>query len=413
MDQVLFGGSGSGGNNQMDTTNTEYNVLQSGLTLWGTDEVQHQILITTPGVIANLDVTINANPGGGSKSYKFTLFVDGVASALTVTIAGGDTAGADTTNKVTVSAGQSVSIESVPTDTPTGRSANWAVIFTSDNARESLLMGGTGANALSTSATEYDGISGLENPNATLSNREQLNALAGIIKNFYVKVSASPGTDPDGYKFTIYKNGSATTLTVTITDPATTGNDTSNSFTIVATDQLVLEIEPLNTPSATPTAVWGVTVLADTDGESAIIGGSVNNLHETQARKTCIVSKSQSTWSQLSPTRNAGAHPCTIRHLYVKISGRAGVGSSGYRFSVDTSTESGGPLNLDIVGDDTTGNNTSVVKEVFGTDLIVFGFSPLSTPDLRSALWGMVQFTGPQGSSGGSAAQGLILGGFI
>ena len=412
MDQVLFGGSGSGGNNQMDQTNTEYNVLQSGQTLWGTDEGQHQILITTPGVISNLDVTLNASPGTGT-SYKLTLMVDGVASALTVTISDSETAAADTTNKITVSAGQSVSIESVPTGTPTGRSANWAVIFTGDNARESLLMGGTGADALSTSATEYDGISGLEDPSATLADREQLNALSGTIKNLYVKLSEDPGTDPDGYKFTVFKNGSATALTVTITANSTTGNDTSNSFTIAATDQLVLEIEPLNTPSATPTAVWGVTVLADTDGESAIIGGSPANMNDSIAQKTCIVSRSEALWAQTSPTRNAGAHPCTIRHLYVKLSGRAGVGSSGYKFSVDTTTEAGGPLNLEIVGDDTTGNNVSDVKEVVGTDLIVFGFSPLITPDLRSALWGMVQFTGPQGSRSGLALPMLIAGGYI
>lgn len=61
-------------------------------------------------------------------------------------------------------------------------------------------------------------------------------AAAGTISTLYVILASPPGTSGDGLQLTVYHNGSSTSLTCTVTYPATTCSDTTHSFTVAAGD---------------------------------------------------------------------------------------------------------------------------------------------------------------------------------
>lgn len=62
-------------------------------------------------------------------------------------------------------------------------------------------------------------------------------ARSGIVRNLYVKMATAPaGAVVD--TITIRKGGADQALTCTVTAAATTGNDTTNSFAVVAGDEL-------------------------------------------------------------------------------------------------------------------------------------------------------------------------------
>jgi len=87
------------------------------------------------GTLLNLSVTLSGTPnnGGGTQTYAFTVMVNGVASALTCTVSENNTTCSFNTN-VTLVAGNTVNVQSVPSGTPTARSATWSTSYAQGGA---------------------------------------------------------------------------------------------------------------------------------------------------------------------------------------------------------------------------------------------------------------------------------------
>jgi hypothetical protein len=85
---------------------------------------------------------------------------------------------------------------------------------------------------------------------------------AATVSNFYVQLSAAPGTG-NSVAVTVRKNGAATAVTCTISGSATSGNDTMHSFTCAAGDLLDVQLVPSGTIVATPNVItscqWGAS----------------------------------------------------------------------------------------------------------------------------------------------------------
>jgi hypothetical protein len=98
-----------GDDNAGTTTTTRY--LSPGFAEQGTAGTTDIYRIRTPraGVFKNLYVMHNA-VSSSTNTHTYTLLVNGVASALTVTVAGNVSTGQDTTNTVSVVAGDQISI---------------------------------------------------------------------------------------------------------------------------------------------------------------------------------------------------------------------------------------------------------------------------------------------------------------
>lgn len=134
----LMGGSTSG----ISNSTTEYGMLW-GMTGWDSSiGVWGYTVISCDATLKKLYVTLNGSPGT-SKSYTFTLYVNGNPTTLTCTISDGDTTGSDVSHTVDVQPGDYVYLEAVPSGTPTSRYAHYSVTFEADTDGESLLSQAT------------------------------------------------------------------------------------------------------------------------------------------------------------------------------------------------------------------------------------------------------------------------------
>jgi hypothetical protein len=79
---------------------------------------------------------------------------------------------------------------------------------------------------------------------------------ATTIKNLYVKLDAAPGTG-NTVVVTIYKNNTTTGITVTISNAATTGSDTTNTVNTAAGDDITMKIDATGTSVGTTLVSYG------------------------------------------------------------------------------------------------------------------------------------------------------------
>ncbi len=416
MDQVWFGTRGT----SISNTATRFNSVIGGLG-WAASEPQSTMVCPSAGTIKTLKVELETAPGSG-KSWAFTLMVDGVASTLTVTIADSAVSGSDLVNQVSISAGQFMTLRSIPSGTPADTGPKFTMVFTGTTAKESVIMA-AGGPTLNSAANEFAPISifsGFDHSTTEL-DRQQMCAGSGTIKNLYVKLSADPGTDPDAYRFTVRLNGVSQTLTTTITANDTTGNDTVNSFTVSPGDLLSVLVEPLNTPSASPRCSISVTFVADTNGESLLLAGSDDDIHFSATEHFGIIGFPDDNWGVGEVTRRTILDTCVLRDLYVELENSPGAGNS-YVFStrilLDSSTDpnatySDGNMSVTISGTDKTGNDTVNSDSLVPGESIVIQSLPDSLPTIGQAKWGMVMFIGPAFKARGNMLiRAMVAGGF-
>ena len=385
MEQVLFGGHGG----PLSATGVRYATLAAG-SGWNAGESYRSSIVTTEGVIKNLRVKLDGSPGAG-KSYTFVLTVDSSPSTLTLTISDGETSNANTINQVIVSAGQSVSLRCTPSGTPTVRIATQTSMFEGDTASESLILGPS--SVVNSGEIRYTSLDGGYVPSgATEDDYRVVCPTAGTIKNLYVKLDADPGTAPDAYRFTLRKGGASQSLTVTITADNTTGNDIGNSVAVVAGDILTLMIEPLNGPSASPFIQLGLTFVADTNGESISLGGAISDLDPSFTEYNYVRGDGGS-WSADETVRYQLGQACTLKKLYMLLSGSPGAGNK-YTFTVRIAG-AGSNVVVEIADAATTGNSAALEDTVADGEFVGLEVIPTSIPTVRDVYWGLVGFIEP------------------
>lgn len=386
MEQVIFGGSYS----LLPDTVTEYDSPVGGMG-WAGTELWRYKLVSTDGKIKNLRVKLDGDPGIG-KHYDFTLMVNGAPSALTLEIAGAATSGNDMVNEIDVTGGDTVSIQCDPDNTPTVRYATWTCVFEGDTANESLIMGG-GTADLNNGAIEYGQVMSSTWYHFTEDGFRQVVPTSGTLKNFYVKLSADPGDAPDAYKFTLRKGGISQALTVTITADDTTGSDLVNTVDVVAGDILTLMVEPLNAPLVEPYACWGMTFVADIDGESIVIGGSTNDLESETIEYNLLTSYEAYSWNADETLRYQLGQVCTLKKLHILLSGSPGVGTK-YDFTLRIAGANSNVI-ATVSGAATTGNSGALEDTVALDEYVDLQVAPDSEPTIRDAYWGFVCYIEP------------------
>ncbi|MGH9364833.1 MAG: hypothetical protein ACRD1B_06155, partial [Thermoanaerobaculia bacterium] len=90
-------------------------------------------IMTVSGTLAALNVRLNGSPdnGAGTQSYAFTVRKNGAdtSPAVTCTISETATSCSDNTNSASFSAGDLISIKSVPSGTPAARRMRWTAAY--------------------------------------------------------------------------------------------------------------------------------------------------------------------------------------------------------------------------------------------------------------------------------------------
>lgn len=397
MEQVIFGGHT---NEALPTVVTNYNSLVSG-TEWADTEFLFRRVVSTSGKIRNLRVKLDGAPGAG-KSWTFTLIVNGIASALTLTIADAATSGADTTHEVGVVAGDTISLECDPSvDAPAADThATWTSMFEGNTAKESLILGGTAGGSDNLATTYFQVMGAYTTKTLTENDRRQVCPTSGKIKNLYVELLIDPGTAPDAFRITLRKNGASTDLTVTIVADDKTGNDTTHEVTVAAGDVLTLMIEPVDSPAEDNLpANWGMTFVADIDGESVVLAGTVGYLWNDMTGYNFLQCSEIYDWIPFDESvhQNLG-QSCTLKKLYMLLSAAPGDGKS-YTFNLRKpgNGQAAGNLSVTITGAAvTTGNDTVNTDAISDDDYVDLECTPANTPTAEvAAYWGVVCYIEP------------------
>jgi len=253
-------------NSYPNTTTTNY--IQPSTTLltsWNATLTNRVQIIPGTFTISNLYVLLDTAPTSG-KSWQFDVMKNGSTTGVTVTISDSAVTAEDTTNSVSFSAGDTISLRSVPSGTPTAGTNIWWNMKVDGTGTP--LMGSSTVNA-SASATNSSSPMGVHNAfRTTLADADIIVPTSGTFSNLYVSLSGTPGAGKS-YVFELYKNSSATGLTVTISGTATTANDTTHTFTVTAGDRIHFRSTPSGTPSARVPS-FGLKFTPDTSGESFI-----------------------------------------------------------------------------------------------------------------------------------------------
>jgi hypothetical protein len=397
MKQLIIGGY----NSVLSNTAIGYNTLGGGYT-WQTAANSRKQTVSTSGTFSSLAVELSAAPGN-SGSYTITLLNITQGTSLAVTITDPATTNINT-GTLSVAIGDVIQLKSTYASSPSATPiARWSAIFTGSNTSESLILScGTSHKTI---VMYYpimhgngDGLSSTE------INTYQIIPTSGKVKNLYVVLNVDPGdpTPPaDTYRFTLRLGNAAnsyvvgsTALSCNITADSTTGYDTSDIITVAAGDIVDLMIEPLNTPATSVLAWMGMTFVADTDGESLLLGSNVDTPTIGTTEYNNIVSTGITLPAWTATEANVyqdGQSGVTLKKFYVMLSGAPGA-SKTYQLQIRATSKPGNTgITASISGASaTTDNDTTHTYNIGDYDDLTIGCTTTASSAAKMVYWGLV-----------------------
>ena len=305
------------------TSSTEYHTLVGG-TSWNATEINREALIPTGGAFSGLKVTTYGNAPGTGDTRIFTLRINGADSDLTCTISGAvETSCEDITHSVAVVATDNVTIENTPTGSPDNDAVNWSLTFTPTVTQETILIGSSGG--VNVSINDDQAMHGRQGGETFYQDVQTLFPTAGTLKKLYVELEAAPGAG-NSFIFTVLDStATATDVTCTIANTATTCNDVSHTQAILAGERYNLGITGSGTPTESA-AQHGIVFLTDTAGEFLIsaCGDANSGANTTQYLK---IQDGDANW-RADANAPQLASEMTIKNMYAHISNAPGAGES-------------------------------------------------------------------------------------
>jgi hypothetical protein len=337
---------------------TQYGSPTSFGTLTTSAGLDQPWLVT--GDFRNLVVSVATAPGAG-KSWTYTLHKNGASTLLTVTIADAATSGSDTSNTITVTAGDTVTLVRTSSGLPTGSISDISLEFNGETAGESGYGGGL-PHSLNTTSAAYNtpfGASTWTTAGATI--RHNLVPTAGNLTALRADVNVAPGAGKS-WTFAYVLNdvvqdgaGATTDTRATISDAATSGSWTG-TLAVSAGDRVRVECTPAGTPAAARAGL-AVKFVATADGESIVSGGVVDALPQTGTEYN--LPPLADTWNATETDRDVvcGVSLFDLTKLYIRVTAAPGSGDT-WTFNTRKNTANSGP-SVVISGAQTTGNDTS------------------------------------------------------
>lgn len=344
----------------------------------------------------NFRVKIATAPGA-TKNNVFTVYKNGVATALTVTINGTNTTGQDLTHSVSFAAGDLITLQMTPDATATLPGTVWWT------ARQDA----TGLTALlgtaNTTLTGQFAIMGYSTGTLTTGDAGIIVPTAGTISNLYVISSASAAN------FTVYKNGAAQTLT-TGAMAGTTANDTTHNFSVVAGDRISIANGGTGRASS-----WGVSFAPTTDGQSFIGHIGSGNAPTTGTQYYQPLGVGTASWNATETAVQVMLQASTIQAIYSQTAVSPGLSPKAYAFTVrqnaanttatDTVNDASATPND---GSGRASNLTGQSVTVADDDMIDIAVTATSTPTGLHA-YNSILLSVSSGGGGGTTAHNLML----
>lgn len=328
MTSPLFGGD----NSAPSTTATSWNRINATYPSSWTISSENIRAIPLGGAItlSHFYMQLDVAPGSGA-SYTFTVMKNGSATSLQVVISDLGTSATDTTNSASFAAGDTVSVQCVPsagTAPATSNAQSWNFVVTAADMTAPILSALAGA---STSTTQYASLTAGHLSalgwSATETDSQIIIPTGGTISNLHAKISSTPGTSKS-YQFTLMKNGAATTLDLTLSGAVGSGSDTTHSVSVSAGDTLTLRCIPTNTPNSQTSMAFGMVFTPTTPGESFFGFGSANAPSVLATNFEQVLGLGNNSWVATESARALTPGAWTMKKIYVKHGTAPGLGAS-------------------------------------------------------------------------------------
>jgi hypothetical protein len=307
--QHHFGASAVTANNGPVYANLFYTSNSLG---WNSSDTRYRI--PAAGTISNLKVNLQSGGPGGTDTATFTIYKNGVATALTLTISGSTSQGSSTAS-VGVAVDDEISL--VLTRTSAFSPANirplWSFTYSSSEG-DGIAIYPAGTLLQSGAVTNVPVISG--------GTTHGLISTGGNLTKARYHLSVAPGSGKS-YTFTLLKDdvaqdgsGGTPDTRVTISDAATSGT-WSGTLAATAGQTIRLECTPAGTPTAA-TVQASTCFVATTDGEFNICGGSNDFLVGSPIYYALMGSDAGLSATESERVHYLGINGLTIKNLYVK-----------------------------------------------------------------------------------------------
>lgn len=383
-----------------DDTLTTYAPLQGA---WDGDNTESSNTQVFPanGTLKNLRVKTEDVPGSGN-SYTITIrtgmTIAGMADS-DVTCAVSDTSDtcSDVVNTLTISAGDLVNMEIVPTSLPTESEIGWAVEFIPTTSGQTVLMGG----ADSMNATRYISLAGWVT--VTDSTEDDASALIPVTGNFtavYAFMPTGPGSGTS-WTWTIRDSTGAAdaSFSCTISDTDTTCNGSGTDAVGTAGDSFAMKVAESGTTTAS-LSTFGV-VFEPTDDEDSIIITQTSDTASSSSVESTYLQGSQngSTWTSASFgerfTSISGISSASnyITDAYWRTSAAPGSGTS-ITYTINL-YDASSPMDTDIAvtySDAETGlkSLTGQTVTIANEEGVRWRTTPVSSPTTGETKFGLV-----------------------
>lgn len=311
------------GNNAPPSGSTNYASVSSGLVNWNSTETTRRTPMPIAGVFKNLLIKLTTAPGGAT-TWTFTLFLNGVATALTCGLTGAATTASDITHSVTIAAADLVSIEAKPSGGPAAAGNFYcSLLFTSTTTGDSFVTYSTISASGSGVRTDYSGVQGMALPSETVITKvNQCMPCAGTFDRLYVNTIFNSVTT---ITYTLFVNGVATALTAPVI-ASTTGNDLTHSVAVVAGDLVAMQIVGL-AGSNPETERYGMRFRPTIDGESLQLN-CFSVVGSAGATAYSNVAGSGSTFNATDANMQMLTQACVVKKMYMNVTVAPGAANS-------------------------------------------------------------------------------------
>lgn len=241
---------------------TESSALSNSATQYGTfaasngtnaTENLEQVPMPFAGNVVALYVLLIDSPdnGAGTQSYTFKVYKNGSATGgNTCAISETATTCNDTSTSLSFNAGDTLSWEYVPANTPTARRANVSIAVTNSVGGFALFGGqpGTGSTNFDGTTTMYHPVQGPFTWNATETNRQQISSQIQLW-SLYADLNTAPdnGAGTQTYTLTARDDAAATGCSCVVSEANVNCNDTCNPDDVLVNSKTALESVPAGT----------------------------------------------------------------------------------------------------------------------------------------------------------------------
>ena len=348
------------------------------------------------GTLGDFSFRVTSAPGAGLNS-AFVIYKN-AGSEITFSISGTATT-ATPAGTISVAAGDYVYVQCTADAGAALSDVYYTCTFTGTTAGQSLITGGSGAGASSTTVNNYGACMGVAAFSAT-EVVSQCMPTSGSISHLYC--SQNTALSSGSYAITLYVNGSPSALTATLGTGGTTANDVAHSVAISAGDLVEIACVPsfAPQPNATKRIQWGMRWTPTTDGEAVILGGSSNDL-STSASEFNFLNNESAAWATAEANLVIDWPAVELKYLTIQLENSPGASPNSLAFTV-RDDGAGTALDVTILDPDTYGRDTTHSVTPAAGSAICIGVIPNDGPAAGNAYWGVVAYIEPEAPPAGT-----------